>query len=150
MTLPKNASPAGDLVVLQAGANIAFSVRRVYFIHNIPERAVRGGHAHKRCHEVVIAAAEPAWHLFTLRGLDGRRDRLQELLQAAGVGTGIYYPVPPHPLPAYAQESASLPPLPICGRLASEILSLPLHPHLSLAEADIVTDRLAECLAQCR
>jgi dTDP-3-amino-3,4,6-trideoxy-alpha-D-glucose transaminase len=99
---------------------------------------------------VVIAAAEPAWHLFTLCALDSKRDRLQKLLQAAGVGTGIYFPVPPHRLPAYAQESASLPPLPICGRLAGEVLSLLLHPHLSLAEADMVTDHLAECLAQCR
>ena len=98
----------------------------------------------------TIPGAEPSWHLFTLRVLEGKRDRLQKLLRAAGVGTGIYYPVPPHRLPAYAREAASFAPLPICDRLAKEVLSLPLHPHLSPAEADIVADRLAECLVQCR
>jgi dTDP-3-amino-3,4,6-trideoxy-alpha-D-glucose transaminase len=97
-----------------------------------------------------IEGAQPAWHLFTLRILDGKRDAIQKALNQDGIGTGIYYPVPPHRLPAYAAELPGFAPLPICERLAGEVLSLPLHPHLTLAEADIVADRLTEHLAACR
>ncbi len=112
--------------------------------------AERLGRQHGIALPRAIPGAEPSWHLFTIRVLEGRRSRLQKLLQAAGIGTGIYYPVPPHLLPAYAKEAPSFAPLPICESLAKEVLSLPLHPHLSPGEADIVADRLAESLAQCR
>ena len=48
----------------------------------------------------VPAWAEPAWHLFVIR--TACRDALQRHLEAAGVGTLIHYPVPPHLSGAYA------------------------------------------------
>jgi dTDP-4-amino-4,6-dideoxygalactose transaminase len=97
-----------------------------------------------------IEGAQPAWHLFTVRIRGGKRDTVQNSLNTDGIGTGIYYPVPPHRLPAYAAELPGFAPLPICERLAGEILSLPLHPHLTIAEADVVADRLMEHVAACR
>jgi dTDP-3-amino-3,4,6-trideoxy-alpha-D-glucose transaminase len=95
----------------------------------------------------VIAGAEPVWHLFTVRVGQGRRDELQRGLAAAGIGTGIYYPVPPHLAPAYAAERRSFAPLPLTEALAREILSLPLHPHLTPAKVDRVSDAVLDWLA---
>jgi oxalate decarboxylase/phosphoglucose isomerase-like protein (cupin superfamily) len=75
ITLQGNASAAGDLVVIQSQADIPFSIRRVYFIHDMPESAVRGGHAHKRCHELVVAAAGAM--TITLEAQDGTRHRFR-------------------------------------------------------------------------
>lgn len=55
--LPGEPSALGDLVFIQANLQLPFTVRRVYFVHGIPHGAVRGGHAHKRCHELLVAAS---------------------------------------------------------------------------------------------
>jgi dTDP-4-amino-4,6-dideoxygalactose transaminase len=57
-----------------------------------------------------------------------RRDILAAALAAAGIGTVIHYPVPPHLQPAYAGMGLSLGGLPISERLHSELLSLPIGP----------------------
>lgn len=76
---------------------------------------------------VVPAWATPAWHLFVVR--HPRRDKFQRALRDLGVETLIHYPVPPHRQQAYAD----MPPAeqPLATRLADEVLSLPIGPHLS-------------------
>lgn len=78
--------------------------------------------------------ASHVWHLFVLRVTE--RDRLQERLTAAGVGTLIHYPVAPHRSPAFAE--LGLTGLPVAERLAGEVLSLPMGPHLTTAQVDQV------------
>ena len=81
--------------------------------------------------------AGPAWHLYVLRSPD--RDRLQAQLGAAGVGTLIHYPIPPHMQDAYADLGVAPGALPLARQLAGEVLSLPIGPHLSLdAAAQVV------------
>jgi hypothetical protein len=53
--LPTVPSDFGDLVFIQADRALRFAIRRVYYIHDIPAQAVRGGHAHKACHELIVA-----------------------------------------------------------------------------------------------
>ena len=76
--------------------------------------------------------AEPVWHLYVVRS--AQRDSLQERLAEAGVGTLKHYPIAPHMQQAYAL--ADLPPeaLPLARDLATEVLSLPMGPHLSLED----------------
>lgn len=81
--------------------------------------------------------ASPVWHLFVVR--TGRRDQLQANLEAAGIGTLIHYPVPPHLEGPYA-GSARPGGLPIAERLADEVLSLPMGPHLTDSQAGQVID----------
>jgi dTDP-3-amino-3,4,6-trideoxy-alpha-D-glucose transaminase len=81
------------------------------------------------------------WHLFTVQVADGRRDELKAFLRDAGIGTGIYYPIPPHRSAAYGGER--WPALPVCEHLAASILSLPLHPHLTMDEVDQVCAAVA-------
>jgi dTDP-4-amino-4,6-dideoxygalactose transaminase len=68
-----------------------------------------------------------------------RRDWLRARLAAAGIATGIHYPLPVHQQPAYRQRCA----LPVTEQAASEILSLPLWPELSDNEVQHICDTLA-------
>jgi dTDP-4-amino-4,6-dideoxygalactose transaminase len=84
---------------------------------------------------VVAERAEPVWHLFVVR--HPRRDALQDRLAEQGVGTIIHYPIPPHLTGAYAggfERGA----LPVAERLAGEVLSLPMGPHLATVDAERV------------
>jgi len=77
--------------------------------------------------------AEPVWHLFVVR--HPRRDELQQKLTAAGIGTLIHYPVPPHRSGAYADGKWKRHDFPVAEELAGTVLSLPMGPHLSLEQA---------------
>jgi dTDP-4-amino-4,6-dideoxygalactose transaminase len=79
------------------------------------------------------------FHQYTVRVLDGRRDAVAEALAAGGVGTMVYYPVPQHALPVYAGLGARCP---VAERLAGEVLSLPMGPHLT----EGVQERIAEAV----
>lgn len=73
------------------------------------------------------AWASPAWHLYVVR--HPARDAFKDALSLAGVETLIHYPIPPHLQAAYADHAKAA--LPIAGRMAKEVLSLPIGPHLS-------------------
>jgi dTDP-4-amino-4,6-dideoxygalactose transaminase len=89
--------------------------------------------------------AEPVWHLFVVR--HPRRDALQARLSEAGVDTIIHYPIPPHLTGAYAAGFAGRP-LPVAERLADEVLSLPIGPHLSLDDSEKVAVAVREAVGQ--
>jgi dTDP-4-amino-4,6-dideoxygalactose transaminase len=77
---------------------------------------------------------EPTWslavfHLYVVRS--GDRDGLAAHLKKAGIGTGIHYPIPLHLQKAYASLSYRKGDFPVCERIASEIVSLPMYPQLS-------------------
>lgn len=77
----------------------------------------------------VPSDVEPVWHLYVVRVPD--REVVRERLGAAGVDTLIHYPIPPHLQRAYADLGYRRGDFPIAERLASEILSLPMGPHLA-------------------
>ena len=86
--------------------------------------------------------AEPVWHLYVVR--TARRDALQRHLTAAGVGTQIHYPVPPHLTPAYAAAGGRTGDFPLAEQLAAEVLSLPIGPHHTEAQIDHVCAAVRE------
>jgi len=85
------------------------------------------------CLPRVAPHAEPVWHQFVIRC--ERRDAVREALAADGVPTAVHYPVPPHRQLAFADLPRG--PLPVAERLAREVLSLPIGPHLD--ERDVRT-----------
>lgn len=89
----------------------------------------------------VVDGAEPVWHVFVVR--HPQRDKFQQRLTAAGVGTLIHYPVPPHLSDAYREAGYAPGAFPIAERLAREVISLPIGPHLSGDEAAAVMARVA-------
>ncbi len=85
--------------------------------------------------------ADPVWHLFVVR--HPRRDALQEHLAKMGVGTLIHYPVPPHLQKAYRELGYSPGSFQVSERMAEEVLSLPMGPHLSESEQEFVAAQLS-------
>ena len=76
--------------------------------------------------------AESANHLYVVR--TSQRDRLQNFLNEAGVGTLIHYPIAPHEQTAYQDLHFPEGSLPIATSLAREVISLPLGPQLGERE----------------
>lgn len=82
----------------------------------------------------LILPNEPAWsranyHLYVIRVHD--REEMIEHLKRAGIGTGIHYPIPLHLQKSYQSLNYGAGDFPVAERVASEILSLPMFPHLS-------------------
>ncbi|MBW2712811.1 MAG: DegT/DnrJ/EryC1/StrS family aminotransferase [Deltaproteobacteria bacterium] len=90
----------------------------------------------------VPEMVDPTWHLFPVRVAN--RDRVRERLFEQGVGTATHYPVPPNQSTAYAGDA--LPRQPIAEALATEVLSLPLHPYLTEEEVRVVSDSLLKAM----
>lgn len=47
----------GNLSVVESGVNLPFDMKRVFFIYDVPAGASRGGHAHKKVREFIVAAS---------------------------------------------------------------------------------------------
>ena len=84
--------------------------------------------------------AEPAWHLYVVRTSD--REALQDRMTEAGIGTLIHYPIPPHMQKAYTDMEIMPEALPMARDLASEVLSLPMGPQLSLDQVQNIVNAL--------
>lgn len=56
ITLPKIEDPRGNLSVLEKNI-LPFSIKRVYFLYDVPSGAERGGHAHIEQEEFIIAVS---------------------------------------------------------------------------------------------
>tara|TARA_R100000935_G_C2835325_1_gene167753 strand:- start:1431 stop:1850 length:420 start_codon:yes stop_codon:yes gene_type:complete len=48
---------AGNITVIENGVNIPFSVKRIYYLYDIPGGESRGGHAHYELEQYIIAAS---------------------------------------------------------------------------------------------
>ena len=80
------------------------------------------------------------YHVYAIELAD--RDKVQKSLQAAGVGTGIHYPVPVHLQKAYANLGYGPGYLPITEAVANRFLSLPIYPELRSEQVAEVVLRL--------
>jgi len=47
----------GLLTLVEELKDIPFRMRRIYYIHNVPDNAMRGHHAHKKLHQLMIAVS---------------------------------------------------------------------------------------------
>jgi len=73
--------------------------------------------------------AESVWHLYVINS--NHRNKIQNNLTENGIETIIHYPIPPHLQDAYSKILPTNISLPVTERLAQNILSLPIGPHLS-------------------
>ena len=55
--LPKNSFPQGNLTYVYNDVHLPFEVKRVFYSYDIPGGESRGAHAHKHCHQFLIAAS---------------------------------------------------------------------------------------------
>jgi len=55
--LPKIHDTRGNLTFIEGGKHVPFEIKRVYYLYDVPGGAVRGGHAHKKLQQLIIAAS---------------------------------------------------------------------------------------------
>lgn len=55
--LGKIENDRGNLTVVQSESTVPFDIRRVFYLYDIPGGEARGAHAHKQCHQFLIAAS---------------------------------------------------------------------------------------------
>ena len=87
---------------------------------------------------------EDVWHLYVVRVPE--RDRVLAALIAAGIPAAIHYPTPLHLTGAFADLNYGPEDFPVAEKAAREILSLPMHPHLSESQQGRVVEALAAAL----
>ncbi len=55
--VPKIQTSSGAITAINNQIDIPFEIKRVYFLYDVPNRADRGGHAHKELHQLVVAVS---------------------------------------------------------------------------------------------
>ncbi len=91
---------------------------------------------------VTNGDVEHVFHLYVVRA--HARQELQEALAAAGIETGIHYPVPLHLQPAYKHLGYNQGDFPVSEAAAPEIVSLPMYPELSESDLERVARVVGE------
>jgi dTDP-4-amino-4,6-dideoxygalactose transaminase len=93
----------------------------------------------------VASGYGSVWAQYTIRV--EKRDALAAVLSTRGVPTAIYYPKPLHRQEPYRRYPISGNGLPVTDKLASEVISLPMHPYLDEATQERVIAAVREALA---
>lgn len=96
----------------------------------------------------VMPGNEDVWHLYVVRVRE--RDRVLARLHELGVGAGVHYPTPVHLTGAYAHLGKGPGTCPVAEEAAGEILSLPMHPHLTHDQQERVAEALDRAVADAR
>ena len=106
MELPRIYDPGGNITPLHGGEDLPFEIRRVFYLYDIPGGESRGAHAHKVCHQLIVAGA------FDVFLDDGREQRVVTLNRP-------YYGL--HVLPGIWASQREFSSSSICLVLASEL-----------------------------
>lgn len=87
--IPKIEDRRGNLSVVEEFKNVPFHIARAYWLYDVPAGAMRGGHAHKRLKQLLIALSGS----FTVTLNDGHEKRkilLNRPYQGLLIETGIW------------------------------------------------------------
>lgn len=87
--IPKIEDRRGNLSVVEEFKNVPFHIARAYWLYDVPAGAMRGGHAHKRLKQLLIALSGS----FTVTLDDGHEKRkilLNHPYQGLLIETGIW------------------------------------------------------------
>lgn len=87
--LPKIADPRGNLTFIEGERHIPFSIKRVYYLYDVPGGAERGGHAHKALHQLIIAMSG-SFDIVLDDGLEKKRFHLARSYYGLYVGPMIW------------------------------------------------------------
>ncbi|MBO6012659.1 MAG: WxcM-like domain-containing protein [Bacteroidales bacterium] len=55
--LSKHIDPRGNLTVAEGTADVPFEIARSYWVYDVPGGESRGGHAHRKCLEFIVAVS---------------------------------------------------------------------------------------------
>jgi UDP-2-acetamido-2-deoxy-ribo-hexuluronate aminotransferase len=79
------------------------------------------------------------FHQYTIQVSDGLRDNLKSHLEAHGIPTMIYYPVPLHLQKAYKRAGFEEGSFPVTEELSKTVLSLPIHTEMKEEELEYIS-----------
>jgi UDP-2-acetamido-3-amino-2,3-dideoxy-glucuronate N-acetyltransferase len=82
--IPTISDERGSLAVAELGAALPFPVARSFIIYDLPGAMARGGHAHRRCEQFLIAVAGSV-----AVTVDDGSERQEHLLDSPAVGLHI-------------------------------------------------------------
>jgi perosamine synthetase len=82
----------------------------------------------------AASGASHVYHQYTVRVVGHDRDTFVAELEAHGIGSAVYYPIPNHRLPSFVDRAGT--DLPETERAVRECLSLPVHPALNDAQLE--------------
>ena len=108
--LPKIHTESGNITAINNNIEINFSIKRCYYLYDIPGGVARGGHAHKNLHQLIIAGSGS----FDVILDDGQLKKIVNLNQP---DIGLYLP------PGLWRELDNFSAGSICLVLASEMFS---------------------------
>lgn len=89
INLKKIIDPRGNLTVVEGRKDVPFDIKRAYWVYDVPSGESRGGHAHRQCSELLVAASGS----FTVTLTDGNKHQtylLNHPYQALLIEKGIW------------------------------------------------------------
>ena len=86
----------------------------------------------------VISNSEHVYHQYTIRILDGKRDKLKTYLFDLGIPSMIYYPIPIHKQKPYKNDKV----LENTEILSKDVISLPIHTELQNSNQDYIIENI--------
>ena len=84
INLPKVQSFSGTITAINNSLDAPFSVKRIFYIYDIPSGENRGAHAHKECHQLLVAITGA----FEVEIFDGR-NKMKFVLNQPNIGLHI-------------------------------------------------------------
>lgn len=90
---------------------------------------------------IIESHNQSAWAQYTIQIED--RNAVQQTLKAAGIPTAVHYPIPLNKQPAVADELAVLP---VGDKVAETVISLPMHPYMTVDQVGHIADVLRSVL----
>lgn len=107
VNFPKIEDPRGNLTFVEGDRHIPFEIKRVFYLYDVPGGASRGGHAHRRLEQVLVAMSGS----FDVVINDGRQEQRYQLNRSY---YGLYLP------PMIWREMENFSSGAVCMVLASE------------------------------
>jgi dTDP-4-amino-4,6-dideoxygalactose transaminase len=92
---------------------------------------------------LVMDQVKHVFHQYTVRIGNGKRDEVKDFLAELGVGTGVHYPKTIYQQKLY-QDMGIKANCPQAEKAAAEVLSLPVHPGLSVDDLGQIVNALEE------
>ena len=89
INLPKIVDPRGNLTVAEQLKDVPFDIKRAYWVYDVPGGESRGGHAHKRLKQFIIALSG-SFHVTLDDGDEKQTYLMNHPWQALLIETGIW------------------------------------------------------------
>jgi dTDP-4-dehydrorhamnose 3,5-epimerase-like enzyme len=100
--------PRGSLTIVEGELDIPFPIERVYHLHGVPAGGRRGGHAHRRLEQILIAVAG-AFDVLLDDGVARRRVRLDDPRAGLHISPGVWRELESFTVGAVCVVLASMP-----------------------------------------